>query len=195
MPDKLPVHFGKNLRRIRREAGYTIKSLAAQIGIQPGPLGNIERGLHAPSSPVLYALSRALKVPLDQFFLSPEGGEEWQEGVRVVDLDGREFPEPLVVTTTKLVRAVHVLEDFCGAHKHCEVPLTVHLELTDEGMEQLAARMRQYMGVATAVVFDYFELFEIRGFRVVCLPMEEGNSSVCYDDPKYNKCLLLYPPG
>ena len=70
-----------------------------------------------------------------------------------------------------LIEGFQSLEDICAAQKHAKIPLLIPFEANDQGMEKLSLDIRRYMGVEHGIVFDYFELFESQGFRVVALPM------------------------
>jgi transcriptional regulator with XRE-family HTH domain len=65
---------GALVLQLRREAGYSIGSLAAAAGLSPGLLSQIERGQGNPSLTTLIKLSQALKVPVGRFFDSKDQG-------------------------------------------------------------------------------------------------------------------------
>lgn len=65
MPEKL----GKALRMIREAKGLTLRVLAERAGISTPYLGLIEVGERSPSIRTIRALSDALDVPVDFFFL------------------------------------------------------------------------------------------------------------------------------
>jgi Zn-dependent peptidase ImmA (M78 family) len=50
-------------------------------------------------------------------------------------------------------------------------------------MEALSETARRIMEIQHGIVFDYFELFENQGFRVVVLPMPKDIDSFSYYDP------------
>jgi transcriptional regulator with XRE-family HTH domain len=63
---------GALVLQLRREAGYSIASLASMADLSPGLLSQIERGQGNPSLNTLIKLSQALKVPVGRFFGSHE---------------------------------------------------------------------------------------------------------------------------
>lgn len=65
---------GALVLQLRREAGYSIGSLAAAAGLSPGLLSQIERGQGNPSLTTLIKLSQALKVPIGRFFDTKDQG-------------------------------------------------------------------------------------------------------------------------
>jgi transcriptional regulator with XRE-family HTH domain len=65
---------GALVLQLRREAGYSIGSLAAAAGLSPGLLSQIERGQGNPSLTTLIKLSQALKVPVGRFFDTKDQG-------------------------------------------------------------------------------------------------------------------------
>ena len=60
--------IGKNIRNLRRQRNWTMAELAAKIGMNPVPLGRIERGMNAPSASVIYRLAKTLGVSVDTLF-------------------------------------------------------------------------------------------------------------------------------
>lgn len=167
--------IGKNIRFFRRSSNWTLARLASKINIQEGPLGRIERGENLPSATVIYNLTQALNVPADALFapdLSRARAAATEIDAVLVAIDESEPipPKPLLSACRKLMSAFHALEDILGVQKYALIPLSIPFEPDYAGMEQLAARIRTAMGTGDAVVFDYLELFENFGLRVVLFP-------------------------
>ncbi|HET7397636.1 MAG TPA: XRE family transcriptional regulator [Intrasporangium sp.] len=59
---------GALVLQMRRDAGYSIATLATMADLSPGLLSQIERGQGNPSLTTLIKLSQALKVPVGRFF-------------------------------------------------------------------------------------------------------------------------------
>ncbi|GLZ42288.1 XRE family transcriptional regulator [Actinokineospora sp. NBRC 105648] len=59
---------GSLVRTLRREAGYSLATLATLADLSPGLLSQIERGLGNPSLVTIIKLAQALKVPAGRFF-------------------------------------------------------------------------------------------------------------------------------
>ncbi len=64
---------GALVLQLRRDAGYSIATLASLADVSPGLLSQIERGHGNPSLTTLIKLSQALRVPVGRFF---GGGDE-----------------------------------------------------------------------------------------------------------------------
>ena len=166
-------NIGKNIRFLRRARNWTLIDLARKIGIREGPLGRIELGKNAPSAQVIYNLSRALNVSTEVLFADDAQHIE----LKTKDTDNSNFiaihPEPdkipkqLLSATHNIVAGFHVLEDICNVPKHAYLPLSVSFKPDYQGMENLASSIRKYFGIYDGVVFDYFELFENFGLRVI----------------------------
>ena len=62
--------FGKNLRRLRREKGWTQEELANEIGIEISQISRIERGLINTTLLTLVKIAEALRVEIEILFES-----------------------------------------------------------------------------------------------------------------------------
>ena len=167
--------IGKNIRFFRRSRNWTLARLASKINIQEGPLGRIERGENLPSATVIYNLTQALNVPADALFapdLSRARAAAAETDALFVTIDEAPPvpPKPLLSACQELMSVFHTLEDILGVQKHALIPLSIPFEPDYAGIEQLAAQVRSTMGIGDAVVFDYLELFENFGLRIILFP-------------------------
>jgi len=62
------IEFGKHLRKIRKERGFTQESLAFNIGIEISQISRIERGILNTSISTVYAIAQAIDIPLIELF-------------------------------------------------------------------------------------------------------------------------------
>ncbi len=60
--------LGTEIRALRRDRGLSTVALARRCGVSPSLISQVERGLTAPSLEVLWAIARALDVPIGTFF-------------------------------------------------------------------------------------------------------------------------------
>lgn len=65
------ITVGKNLRRVRLERGLSQETLAAEAGIAPSFLSQIENGKRSATVTTLDVLAKALKTPIVEFFTVP----------------------------------------------------------------------------------------------------------------------------
>jgi len=72
-PDPIDIHIAKRVRERRIELGLTQPDVAGELGISFQHLYKFEKGKNRISAARLYALSKALGVPVAFFF---EGLEE-----------------------------------------------------------------------------------------------------------------------
>jgi Zn-dependent peptidase ImmA (M78 family)/transcriptional regulator with XRE-family HTH domain len=181
--------IGKNIRYLRRERGWTLATLAAKTGMSEVPLGRIERSVNAPSASAIYCLSKAFNVSVDTLFA--DGYEslrlhrfEDAEKPFLIATDAENIFTPKLKSMAKdIIDGFQALEDICAAQKHAKIPLFIPFEADYHGMEKLSLNVRRYMGVEHGIVFDYFELFESQGFRVIVVPMPKDIDGFCYYDP------------
>lgn len=71
-PDGVAESVGGRIRSARQRLGLSLRALSAEAGVSIGLLSEIERGLTDPSLQTLRHVSRALDVPLFDFFQPPE---------------------------------------------------------------------------------------------------------------------------
>jgi len=182
--------IGENIRSLRRQRGWTMAELAAKIGINQVPLGRIERSVNAPSASVIYRLAKALGVSVDTLFAEHENDfrslqHESARDPFLVPMDKPDevLPSKLKTMAQDIIDAFWTLEDICNAQKQAKIPLLIPFESSRQGMEMLSETVRRYIGIEHGVVFDYFELFENQGFRVIVVPMPKTVDSFSYYDP------------
>lgn len=212
-----PEALGARIRDIRRLRHLTQAELARRVGIQPGPMNALERGRHIPSGRVLYRLAAVLEVSMDALFgRPPEAGYVRAAASSVCaradgpgsDAAGAPVGEPQAVllppldtqdpgtdgrtVADELARAVLALEDLCGAQKRAMLPLHLPFVADDAGVEELVARVRHLLGISQAVVFDYLELVENAGLRVLFADLPgRCDSLACFDRPNGNAFLFV----
>ena len=188
--------IGRNVRWLRRRAGLSQVQLAATAGINQGALSRIETGENTPSGPVIYALSKALFAPADAILASdiPDRQEILRVGGQLpfrVTLDSSTVAPEIERTTEELVAAVLALEDICGAQKVPRISLNMLYGHSEEAVSQTVDALRAYMQVRSGVLFDYFELLEVYGLRVLVVPLPKDLDGFSYYDPPHRNAFLF----
>jgi Zn-dependent peptidase ImmA (M78 family)/DNA-binding XRE family transcriptional regulator len=188
MENKLEF-IGRNIRYLRRERGWTLAGLASRAKMSEVPLGRIERGVNAPSAAAIYNLSKALDVSVDIFFAEEHESlrrhrfEDEKEPF-LISTDMEDVFSPKLKSMAKdIIEGFQALEDICAAQKRAKIPLFIPFDTDEHGMEILSLTVRRYMGIEYGIVFDYFELFESQGFRVIAVPMPKAIDGFSYYDP------------
>ena len=191
--------IGKNIRFFRCSRNWTLAQLASKIGIQEGPLGRIERGENLPSATVIFNLTQALDVPANALF-APDtsragaAAQDTSAALVTIEPDAAVPPKALLSACRDLMAAFHSLEDILGVQKHATIPLSLPFDPEYPGMEALAARIRTAMGTGDAVVFDYLELFENFGLRVLLFPFmrsAQDLESVSFYEPTHQNAFFF----
>ncbi len=211
-------HVGANIRAVRLRAHLSQAELAARLGMRPGPLNCIEKGRNLPGARVLHALSRILGEPVDVFFTPPANGTVggldtmvvreaavpymvaeknplWHGPCALPARTGRELaglPPQLCGMASELSDAFLALEDMSGAVKSAELPLGMAADRTEEGLQRLCGQVRRLLGISDAVIFDYLELFENAGLRIIFCRLPVGVGSIsCHDLKNANAFIFL----
>lgn len=221
-----PAAVGAAIRTLRRQQHLTQIELGRRIGMRPGPMNNIEQGRSLPSTPVLCRIAAVLGVTVDSLLHPEKrpayvrenqaayctGEPEETAGYRTatprpnfsapaahpVHLLAVSPPYP-AQTLRQLEDVVHAflaLEDICGVPKRAAIPLCLAMPRTEVGIEDLAMRVRGLLGIGPAVIFDYLELFENTGLRVIFGPLAGGiESAACHDAASGNAFLFVSTSG
>ena len=191
-------YIGNNIRWLRQQKGFTIAELASRIDIQSVPLGRIERCENIPSTKVLYNLSKEFSISLDAFF--SKSIKELQSFLQKsskqpIQINKNFFLGKLPSNTKKMVieiiQSTYLLEDICQIKKHANIPLLIPFIADRHGIENLAAKVRQYMDIGRSIAFDYFELFERKGLKAISIPLPKGVFSFSYYDHIYQNAFFF----
>jgi len=84
-------HFGRNMKRLRREAGLSQEALGFSASLHRTEVGLLERGERTPRIDTLVKVAAALGVRIDCPLLH---GISWTEGKRTVIPGGFSLSEP-----------------------------------------------------------------------------------------------------
>ncbi|HKK99930.1 MAG TPA: XRE family transcriptional regulator [Desulfotignum sp.] len=193
--------IGRNIRFLRRSRNWTLEDLSSRIGIHKVALGRIERGINLPSAMVIYHLSSAFNISVDTLFSRDslhqapvETGDNSDTCFISLDPDRSFVSNSLLGACQEIMAAFHALEDICRVPRHATVPLSIPFDPSYAGMEALAVRIRAYLCTGDAVVFDYFELFENAGLRVIIFPFPRGaatTESVSFYEPAFHNAFFF----
>ncbi|MFH1155284.1 MAG: ImmA/IrrE family metallo-endopeptidase [Pseudomonadota bacterium] len=100
----------------------------------------------------------------------------------------------LIEASHDIMNAYHTLEDICQAQKYAFLPLSIPFDPSYQGMDRLAARVRHYLGAGDIVVFDYFELLETMGLRIIVFPFPRDTwdlDAACFYEPVFNNAFFF----
>lgn len=61
--------FGQNIRKIRKEKGYTQETFAFALDSSPKYIGCLERGEKNPSLPFTYKIAKILNTTVEKLFV------------------------------------------------------------------------------------------------------------------------------
>lgn len=193
MKTDLAKDISTNLRALRRAAGMTQQDLAAKLKLTAGAVSMLETGRIQPGVQVIERVLDIFNVTPNELFRSGTiyVSRAESSAVRQVDEDVSPMSPSVALVVNRLLDCVLGLEDLAGVPKHATTPLMVPLELSDSGLEALAERVRQHMRVYDSVVFDYYELFESFGLRVLSLPLRFAFMGACYYDAQNENAFFI----
>ncbi len=207
-------HVGRNIRAIRLRQHLSQTELAARLGMRPGPLNCIEKGRNLPSARVINSLSRILDVPTDAFFtrqseitgkaltvhedaapyIAVKEKAPWSGPCALPALLSDEadaIPADACEAVNELADAFLELEDFSGAMKSTELQLSLAADRTEEDLKRLCDRVRHLLGIGEAVIFDYLELLENAGLRIIFCDLPGKLESVSCHDVKNGNAFIF----
>src|SRR5690606_16006661 len=67
-PGGAEFQLGDNLRKLRKQKGLSLQSLAQASGVSVGMISQVERGIANPSMRLLTSLRRALNISMQELF-------------------------------------------------------------------------------------------------------------------------------
>ena len=218
--DPLGTVIGERIKALRRLRHLTQAELARRIGICAGPMNALEKGRHIPSGRVLYRLAEVLDTSVDsllglgtrqggastpdvpQYVAEPNASYgvasatgAWPTAIMAALPDDPALGESERTTLDLIIRSFLALEDLCGAQKIAHIPLYVPFSRTVSGVEMWVQQVRQVLGVGPAVIFDYLELLENAGLRIVFCPFPDRLQSVSFYDAKNANAFLIVRQG
>ncbi len=220
--DPLGVDIGLRIRALRRVNHLTQAELARRIGIRTGPMNALEKGHHIPSGRVLFRLAEVLETSVDSLlgvgghrgasgaslklplYVAEAGasyggadpaGAQWPVAVMAVLSDDVALDEQGRAMVDQVIQSFLALEDLCGAQKRAHIPLYVPFSRTPSGIDMWAQQVRQVLGIGQAVIFDYLELLENAGLRVVFCPLPDRLQSVAFYDARNANAFLIIRQG
>ena len=218
--DPLGSAIGERIKALRRVRHLTQAELARRIGICTGPMNALEKGKHIPSGRVLYRLAEVLDTSVDSLlglgdrrarapqsdvplYVAEPGVSygvasavgTWPTAIMASLPDDPPLAEGERVTVDLIIRSFLALEDLCGAQKVAHIPLYVPFSRTVSGVEMWVQQVRQILGIGPAVIFDYLELLENAGLRIVFCPLPDRLQSVSFYDARNANAFLIVRQG
>jgi transcriptional regulator with XRE-family HTH domain len=103
--------FGADTKEARIALGYTQKSFAEAIGIDPRYLANIENSGALPSLPVFYEIVRLCKLPVERYFYPEAETARDSKGRERVTLKLTVCPEKYLPIVESTINAAIKLDE------------------------------------------------------------------------------------
>jgi Zn-dependent peptidase ImmA (M78 family)/transcriptional regulator with XRE-family HTH domain len=207
---------GLTIRALRQQRHLQQGELAKLVHMTPAQLCNIEKGKNQASIRTLTRISNALDValidiiqpktyikceddfaampagePTPQAAGAPSGEKQPRATITRVLADGQTLPEDLAKQIENKMKRYLDLEDRCHICKASILPLRMPFTVSDEGAEMLAAHVRTFAGVGSAILYDYPELLENLGLRILFLKMPADIQSVSFRDAENENVFIF----
>ncbi len=170
--------FGTRLSAARKMCGLSLQKLVDKLdfSMSKQALDKYEQGLTKPNSEMVIAFSKALNMPVDYFFSSP------QVSVELSNIDYRKHKSKLTKTEQTAIeeRAKEALERYfeleniIGIAEKCEYfeyPVVIS---TFEEVEKAADKLRLDWNLGIDPITDVVEMLEDKGYKVLELDAPES---------------------
>lgn len=156
-------------------AGFTMQQLADLLDnvVTKQALSKYESGLMKPSSSVLLALCRILKVEPDFFFLNEPpklGAVFWRKKASTP----QRLVDSVVERTRDYVERFAEAQDLVGEVEVFDNPLGNEIVSSEEQVMELAHRLRAAWNIGTGSLGRVIELLEEHGVRVLLLDEDDA---------------------
>jgi len=102
--------FGADMKEARKALGYSQKTLAEMINIDPRYLANIENSGQLPSLPVFYEIITVCKLPAERYFYPGTGELQDSRSVKRIVNKIRLCPEKYLSVVEGTINAVMKLD-------------------------------------------------------------------------------------
>lgn len=103
---QLSEHVGNKINHYRKKLGITQKELGNKIGVKHNTISDYERGKISPEQDMLFALSDALNISIDDLFPEKENTtDELERALKMahkLDLKDMEFLNKLIEKTLSM---------------------------------------------------------------------------------------------
>jgi Zn-dependent peptidase ImmA (M78 family)/transcriptional regulator with XRE-family HTH domain len=169
------------IRLARNKAGLSLRDLAAEMEnlVTAQAIGKYERGEDIPSSRVLSALAKALKVSIS-YLLDTQGlmltGVEFRTKANTTGKD-RAHVETEVLEWIERYLQVELVLDLDSSKWQCPVLCPVKLKDIGEA-EQLAKDVREAWKLGIDPIPNMTELLEEKGLKVLTVPLPDRVSGL-----------------
>jgi len=164
------------IRLARRKAGLSLRELAAEMDnkVTAQAIGKYERGEDIPSSGVLIALGKALKVSVS-YLMDTQGlilsGVEFRTKANTTAADRATVETELLEWIERYLQIEHIL-DLDSAEWMPPFPAPKKLRAIDDA-EELAQEVRSKWMLGIDPIPNMTELLEEKGLKVLIVPLPE----------------------
>lgn len=176
-----PLESGKLIAKLRKEAGYTQKSLAEALFITDKAVSKWERGLCLPDASLLTRLSMILDADIEYLISgkTPYGKHKWVGELRVKDLQGMVAGKPLIHYLLSYYMLVGVTDIAIITD---DKDFISNLDLKRYGLN---ISYTSFLAEKTMIIYDKFLLFGVNITRQFqhCMTYDE-NVAVMIEDKR-----------
>ena len=168
------VGFGPRIMAARKAAGFSLRALGGLVGVSAQALSLYERNQIVPNSTMLMQLADVLRVPVDYFFRQHNITLTRPAYRKRASMPKKQEAAVMGQITEWLERYDDAESFFPDeARRSFSLPSEVQellagkdAELTGEGVELLAIRLREAWNIGMDAIDDLVELLEDKGIKV-----------------------------
>src|SRR6266496_3179691 len=165
-------HNVASFERFREAAGLTQEETGRRVGVTRQTIAAWERGDRSPSVAQMVRLAAAFRVSMSDLVGSTDAGADDAPCL----LFRADDPSALSPALTMLL--CRRAEDYAEAERLARELPTVpesrpYDDVDQEILEDVAHEIRDWLGVEDGPLGDVVQLFEMRGIKIICHPLDE----------------------
>jgi Zn-dependent peptidase ImmA (M78 family)/DNA-binding XRE family transcriptional regulator len=184
--------FGVRLKLARKMAGMSLQELSDVLGnlVTKQALNKYEQGLMNPSSEVLLALSKSLKVKPD-FFLKKDPIEVRDISFRKKETLSKKIEESIIEKAKDYVERFFELENILGINENFKNPVKDLIIQTKAETENAAKILRKTWELGNNPISNLVEMLELKGIKLLLIEEVEDIDGFSFFTSNFTPVVIV----